>query len=491
MKKTIPPATGAVLRFYLFSNGLNDEDFARRAGVKTLTVRRWVHGKVLLPPEQLIELLGEHLDVPPEAVEMALFAHGLGTLPEEPEGPGVLSKPERRLIGRAAAAGGRAGTETVRRELALERLRQRGARHAAWAEEKWAGLKKLPASLQDKAVRALQGGERSWALAVRLGEASCTAAAHSAAEALRLARLGVSLARAAPGSKRWRLLLLGTCEPFAANALRVSGNLDATRETFAHADEVWEEGKGGDPAGLLDGTRRLDLKASFLQVDGRTEEALFLLDQALQGARTDPARGRLLIMKATSLGMAGEYEASIETIQQAEPLVDARREPRLLFACVFNRAVNACHLDNYKAAEALLPRVEALSQDLRTELDQTRVRWLRGRARAGFGHKEEALAALSEVRRVFLAEQIAYDFALVSLELATLHLEQGRTGLVRILAEEMLWVFEGQRVHQEALAALALFHHAAQEEEVQAEWTRRLVKYLYRAQHNPSLQFEA
>jgi Tfp pilus assembly protein PilF len=100
------------------------------------------------------------------------------------------------------------------------------------------------------------------------------------------------------------------------------------------------------------------------------------------------------------------------------------------------------------------------------------------------------LAALSEVREYFQKAEIDYDFALVTLELAVLHLEEGRTARVRELAEEMLWIFQRQKVHKEALAALMLFRRAAQLEEAQAEWTSRLVQYLYRAQHNPGLRFE-
>jgi tetratricopeptide (TPR) repeat protein len=487
----IPTAEGAVLRFFRFVRGVKEEPFARMAGVDVSTLRRWELGILPLSRDRLVELLETHLQVPPEAVDAALTAHRLAVRPEEPEGPVAFSAPERRLLSRAAAAGARAGAETARRELALERLRQRAARHTAWAAEEWSRLKKLPHSLQDKEIRAHQGGERSWALAVRLCEASTTAAAHSAAEALRLARSGVSLAREAPGSQRWRLRLLGHCEPFLANAFRVGGDFATTRETFARADESWAQGEGGDPASLLDATRRLDLKADFLKYDGRIEEALFLFNQALQGARTDAARGRLLIQKATSLGIAGEYKAAIETLRQAEPLIAGERKPRLLFSVPFNSANCYCHLDLYKDAELLLPRIEALGQDLRTDLDAFRVLWLRGRIRAGLGHREEALAALSQVRQHFEAEQIAYDYAVVSLELATLYLEQGRTGLVKLLAAEMLWIFEGQRVHQEALAALALFRHAAESEEARADWTRLLVKYLYRAQHNPNLRFVA
>jgi len=365
------------------------------------------------------------------------------------------------------------------------------AEDRAWASELWAGLAPLSAESQGRIVQALLGEERSWALAVEICEASCAAAPHSAAEALRLAQLGADLARKAPGPGAWLALLLGFCDLFVANALRVSGMLTAARQAFSRADELWAQGEGGDPAGLLDSSRRLDLKASFLKVDDRIEEALCLLEQALQEARTNRERGRLLIKKAVSLGMAGEYEASIQTLLEAEPLIAGEREPRLLFACFFNRAVNECHLDRYKNAEQLLPRVEELVTDLRTELDGVRNLWLKGRTWAGLGRREDAIAALAEVRRDLLDKKIAYDFALVSLELATLYLEQGRTRLVKELAEEMLWIFEGEKVHTEALAAVALFQQAAQVEKAQAEWTRRLVKYLYRAEHNPNLRFEA
>jgi len=489
--KRIPTGEGAVMRFFRFSRGLSEEAFAALAGVDVSTVRRWETTRSSISRDRLVELLDKLLDVPPEAVEEALSAYRRATVSEETEGPFAPSKPERCLLGRAAVAAGRAGAEAARRGLALDRMRRLAARHTTWAREKWSRLKKLPPSRQDKILRGLRGNERSWALALRLCEASEAAAADSAAESLRLARHGVSLAREAPGAKRWRLRLLGACEPFEGNALRVGGNLTAAREAFARADELWAQGEGGDPAGLLDPTRRLDLKASLIQYDGRVEEALFLLEQALQGARTDQARGRLLLKKATCQEIAGEYEAAIVTLRQAEPLIDARREPRLLFACSFNISVNYFHLDRYKDSEALLPLIEALTADLHTKLDEQRTIWIRGRTLAGLGRREEALTALTQVRRYFYDEKIAYDYALVSLELATVHLEEGRAHLAKEIAEELRWIFEGQQVHQEALAALALFRQAAQMEEARADWTRRLVKYLYRAQHNPKLRFEA
>ncbi len=119
-----------------------------------------------------------------------------------------------------------------------------------------------------------------------------------------------------------------------------------------------------------------------------------------------------------------------------------------------------------------------------------RLRWLKGRIWAGVGRTPESLAALSEVRAYLLSKGLAYDFAVVSVEIGTLHLEQRRAGLIRVVADQMKWFFQSQGIHKRALEALALFCHAAQMEQAQADWTRRLVKYLNRAQNNPSLRFE-
>jgi hypothetical protein len=48
----------------------------------------------------------------------------------------------------------------------------------------------------------------------------------------------------------------------------------------------------------------------------------------------------------------------------------------------------------------------------------------------------------------------------------------------------------GAGVHREALA-LKVFRDAAEKEAVTVEMARRIVGYLYHAQHNPELRFEA
>jgi len=488
--KPKPTPEGAVLRFFRFAEGLDENELAAENGLAEQTVGRLEMGKVGMPLERLVKLLAPW-KVPREAIETALFSHQLAHPPAGPRAPTAPTEEESRVIDGAAAAAGSAVAKATRARMTRDGHRRHARQHRRWAEATWSRLARLPEKPQEEAIEELLGDPRSWALAERLALASETAAADRASEALRLARLSLRVVAASPGPELWLLRLGGVCEPFLANALRVGGDLPASETSFDRAEDLWKRGAGGDPGGVLDGSRRPDLKASLLMNQGHCQEAIALLDRELKGASTAQARGRLLMKKARAWEIAGEYEASLEVLAHAEPLIAVQRELRLLFLHRFTSASNLCHLERYKAAEPLVPLVEALAAGLDNELDGVRARWLRGRACAGLGKPQEALAAMAQVCRYFRDKEIAYDYALAILEVAVIHLDEGRTQLVRVLAEEMLWIFRGQKVHKEALAALALFCRAAEAEEVKAEWTRRLVKYLYRAQYNPDLRFEA
>lgn len=477
-----------MLHFFRISKGVSEESLAQLNRVSIQTIRRWEKGLVALSPDRLIRVLAP-LGIPPDAVETALLAHRLGS--PSPE-PGLIAAPsgeKQRLIRRASATVGRSGAEAARAELTRLCSVQEAPLHRRWANGIWARMKKLPEDKQALVAGAAALDERSWALAERICHASIEVAAHRADESLRLARLAVSIAEQTRHAERSRLRLLGWCGHFVANSLRVGGDLTASDAAFARADELWKQGERGDPSGILDATRRLDLKASLLRQRARFDEALELIHQALAGSPPE-AEARLLLNKATTLARAGEYEKTIEVLRQAEPRIDSQRDPRLPFLHSFTLVSCLCRLERYGAAEELLSKVERLSKTLQNELDTVRTVWLKGQIAAGLGRQEEAVATLSRVREYFDRERIPYDFALATLELALLFLEQGRARRVRHLADEMLWIFQTQGVHKEALAAISLFCQAAKLESADAQWTRRLVKFLYRAQHNPSMRFE-
>ena len=102
----------------------------------------------------------------------------------------------------------------------------------------------------------------------------------------------------------------------------------------------------------------------------------------------------------------------------------------------------------------------------------------------------EAEADFRAVRRAFEAHPLPFDYALVSLDLSLVLLQENRTAEVRTIAEEMLWIFEAQQVEVEALAALRVFCEAAQQEAATVELARRVERFLRRAQLDPELKFE-
>ena len=133
--------------------------------------------------------------------------------------------------------------------------------------------------------------------------------------------------------------------------------------------------------------------------------------------------------------------------------------------------------------------VRALAERLGEELDLNRVVWLEANLAAAFGRIAEAEAAFEQVRKKFSTDTLAFDYALVSLDLALLHLKKGNTGRVKTLAREMLWVFKSQRIHREALAALKIFCDAAVQEAATVVLTRSIRWFLQRALLDSKLKY--
>ncbi|HYU34675.1 MAG TPA: hypothetical protein VEW48_21190 [Thermoanaerobaculia bacterium] len=311
------------------------------------------------------------------------------------------------------------------------------------------------------------------------------AASDTADRALALARLACLAAELAPGDGPAKDRLVGFTRLYLSNAVRVSGDLPGARDEFRRGFRLWEAG-AGSPCALAE-WRVLDLEASLLRDEREFDAALRLLDQALKMAPEHS--GRLLMKIAAVLEHMGEGEQAIAELRKAEPLVNREREPRLFLILRFNLATNLCLLDEFEEAEGMLPVIQALAADLELELHNLRVRWLTGRVAAGRGRLEEADAALDEVRRKFTDLESAWDCSLVTLELATVRLQRGRAAEVKLLAEELVWVFKAQGIHQEALAALALFREAAEHETATVDFTGKIVRYLRKAQSDPKLRF--
>jgi tetratricopeptide (TPR) repeat protein len=201
-------------------------------------------------------------------------------------------------------------------------------------------------------------------------------------------------------------------------------------------------------------------------------------------------KGRAMISRGLVLGYAGWPEEAIRQIRKGLGLVDWDREPRLVLMARHNLAwfLNDCG----RSEEALrhLERFRHTYNDFSDAWTTLRLAWLDGRIAGGLGRVENAEKTLREVRRRFLDEGHGYDAALVTLDLAHLHLEKGRAAEVRTLAGELLDLFLSHDIHRQALAALAVFQKAVDMDDATPSLAQAVSSYLVRARRNPQLRFE-
>jgi transcriptional regulator with XRE-family HTH domain len=467
-------------------------ELAASAGLAPSSIWRYEHGK-MTPPRATLERLAAAAGVPAPLLDAVLLPAVRAVRAGRPS---VEQRPDdsRAASALTAALDGLVRASLVEFEAELESL------DGAAAEEEGLRERDLPpASELWRRMADCTGAERrllveksrefqTWGLCETLCDESERAAARHPAEARELAELALRVAELAPGDEPRRCRYLGYARGFLANAHRVADELRQAEEEFARAWTLWRAGSAAKD--VLPEWRLLDREASLRRALRQWHAALELLDRARSSAPLE-AVGRILLNRAATLDQAGETNEALATLQEAAPLVEAGGSPRLRWALQFNLTGSLCLLERYAEAEALLPQVQAAADRLGNALDLVRARWLTGRVAAGRGRKEEARAAFEQVRSEFAARRMGYDAALVSLELAVLYLEEGRTAEVRGLAAEMAWIFEAQGVHREALAALALFRRAAGAERASVEQARRLLSYLGRARQDRDLRFEA
>ena len=404
---------------------------------------------------------------------------------EEPLSPVDPTPAERSALARATLQAGLAWADAAEERMVRFLRARRAQRARRKADPLWEVLKRCTPRRRRLLIEHSEPYQR-WYVAERLAHESEKAASHKPALALELAELALRAAELSPGTDLWHFRIEGYCLVFVSNARRVQGHLLRADADLSRAEELWKAGAAADP-GLLAPWRLPDRKASLRRDQRLFEDALHLHDEAL--ALGPEAAGRILLNKSATLEQMGDAERALDVLKEAEPEVESRDEPNLLFALRFNRTATLCDLGRVKEAEEVLPRVQKLAMELRQDLHLVRLRWLEGRVHAGLGRIEEAIKALEEVREKFAALGMAYDCALASVKLAELYLRQGRTAEVKALALWMEQVFRSLDIQREALAALLLFCNAVRQEEATAELAERLFRYLQRARHDPEMKF--
>jgi tetratricopeptide (TPR) repeat protein len=351
------------------------------------------------------------------------------------------------------------------------------------AAELFARLESVP---QESRWVVVQGADEfwNWALCERVCDASAREASRDVERARSWAALARQIAERVRGPEEWRRLIQGYAAAHEANVLRVSGDLISAEAVLQDAKRCWSAGSG--PAGVLDPGRLLDLEASLRRDQRRLPEALALLDEAAAVGRHPE---RALIKKGSTLEVMGRHEIAVDALLRALPIVQRKGDRRLEAILHCNLALNYCHLGRFVEAAELADQAATAALETGDAIGALRVTWTQGRIAAGLGQSGEARDLLARARQEFAARGMDYDAALALLEESALLLDLGLAAEVKRISRELAVLFDSKGVHREALAALRLFREATEQDEATAELARRVLRYLFRARHDPGLRF--
>ncbi|HKI03862.1 MAG TPA: tetratricopeptide repeat protein [Thermoanaerobaculia bacterium] len=287
----------------------------------------------------------------------------------------------------------------------------------------------------------------------------------------------------------------GTVEAARVKAWTHLGNTLRVLADFRQAEQAFQTAESHLSRSWLDPVDEamiLEFRGAMRRAQGRHREALELVDEAIALYRevNEPHHhGRALMVKGLTLQYHGEPEAAAECFRTSLFLLDGTREPRLLVAGQCNLV--GCLHDSGRPAEAalLIPEAKALIAQVGRRSDLLRLSWVEAKISVALGQWAAAERTFQSIREGFVADGLAFDASLVSLDLAALYTRQGKAAEARRLAAEMLPVFRSRDVPREALAALIVFQQAAEMEQLTLGLVEEVAAYLERARTDSSLRF--
>jgi hypothetical protein len=442
-------------------------------------------------------VIGAH----PSAEHLDRFARGEGTKGENFETLRHLSSGcsdcQATLAGAAISRRTLGETPPDLDQTAIDRIVRRVREREAelWSERAEAPgqlqeLLRHPPSQRATLVRNLKRFQ-TWGLCELLISESYARRFSDTEEGVALADLGVLAAESLDTSHYGEALaadMRGLALAHLANARRLTSDLPGAEEALSRAERLLENGTG-DP---LHEARVFEMRANLRSAQRRFSEALRASKRAeSRYAMVDDRHkiGSVLVQRTVILTKMGEQSQVEAILRRSLGLLDPerdRREPLLAktsLVFLFNS------LGRFAEAQELLRGLHAAFSDLGDTLTALRVLWLEANTTEGLREFPRAENLYREVHAGFVAAEIPYDVALVSLDLAALYLEQGRTAEVKAIANEVVAVFLALQIHREAYAAAILFQQAVAAETVTLALTKRLAQYLREAQSNPGLAF--
>jgi len=274
-----------------------------------------------------------------------------------------------------------------------------------------------------------------------------------------------------------------------ANALRMAGELDEAERALAAADAMVAAGTHGAELGL----RLKDVRASLLGARESFSAACALFSEVYTGRLALGDRqgaASALLGKGFYTGLAGETAEAFRLFDAALVLAEAEREPHLQVIALHNKLLFLVDIGRLAEADELLSRHRAWLWEHGGPVDRAKLLGIEGRIHAHLGHAERAEAAFGETKRAFAAAGMAGHEALITLDLASVVMRQGRSLQASELALEALQVFARLKLRDHAREALLVLAEALQDGLLTAALLDSVAEFLRRAEHDRKARYQ-
>jgi tetratricopeptide (TPR) repeat protein len=262
-----------------------------------------------------------------------------------------------------------------------------------------------------------------------------------------------------------------------ANALRVNGKLQEAEETMATA-QTWREQGTGDPPLHA---RLLEQAASLQIFQRRFESAVELADEAGRIYRDLGETHQLastMVQKAIATLYSGDAESAAQILNHAIPMIDYEEDPHVLLAACHNLVRCYIDLDRPEQGLALYFKAKELYKEFKDSLILLRAAWQEGQLLRDLGHWRAAETVLLGARKGFMERGLAYEVAVVSLDLSSVYVRMAAVAELRQTVTETMPIFRALRVGREALASLLQLQQVADQEHQALELIRLLTTRL-------------
>ena len=244
------------------------------------------------------------------------------------------------------------------------------------------------------------------------------------------------------------------------NAQRICGNFLEAEEAFDTAFQHLEK-RTGSP--YVQAILRAQLSA-LRNCQSCFQAAIELAQEAgeiYRGLGEAHLLAGTMMQMATARLYSGEAESAEDLLLQTLPLLDRKEDPYLFLAAHHNLA--RCHVDLGQPEEAIALHFKAreLYAECREPLILLRATWQEGQILREVGHLRNAEAALLRARQGYAEQGLAYEAALVSLDLAEVYSKLDLLPELRRILGEALPIFRALKVGPETLASLLRLQQAA------------------------------